>query len=44
MNWETYEILKKELEYKLYQTCTSAEEFEIKYRKGIQKIINLLKL
>lgn len=44
MNYYLYEIEKRNLMYKLLDTCKTSAEYQKKYEKEIKKLINKLKI
>lgn len=44
MNYYLYEIEKRNLMYKLLDTCITSAEYQEKYEKEITKLINKLKI
>ena len=42
--YETYELEKRALMYKLLDTCTTSEEYQKEYDKGLTKLITKFKI
>lgn len=44
MNYYLYEIEKRNLMYKLLDTCKTSVEYQKKYEREVKKLINKLKI